>query len=318
MKANIIVLLTTVVLAAPVAHGASVIDTTHTWDGADPEGWGHTAAEGLVSLASTNGQLEVVHKAQSIPAFVADTVRRWVPSGALVSKIAFTLQATDVSPSRVRLQLHSAGSGALWQLVLSVPAIGETRSYTAPVTFADGWSKGAYSTEARFLQDLRSIDWLGVEILRHASTGSQSYALDEFRIQGVQFTGDADMDYMADAWELTHGLDTNDFTDAGLDADSDGMSNYAEFRAGSDPELFSSRFEARVDTIEGATGVSFELQWDSRSDRGYTVWRSTNLLSGFTRLATGELGDPPTNVFRDVTATNAATYFYRIEVEPEF
>ena len=318
MKKSIIVLVAGSLLVTYVAFSAAPIDTTHTWDGPDLEGWSHTAPEWSATLASTNNSLELVHRAQSLPAFVVDRVQRLVSSGAMLSGIAFKLTAADVAPSRVRLQLHSAESGATWHLTLGVPAAGETRTYTIPVDFAEGWSKGAYSTEERLLQDLRSIDWLGVEILRHASTLAQSYTLDDFRIQGVQFTGDTDMDYMADDWEALNGLSSNDFTDAELDADEDGMSNYAEFRAGSNPQLSTSRFEARVATIEGGTGVPFELRWDSVSNRWYTIWRSTNLVDGFSVLTTGEEASPPTNSYQDVTATNASAHFYRIEVEPEF
>ncbi len=318
MKPHIIVMLAGALLLTRGAVAATPFDTTHTWEATDLDGWSHTVPEWSASLTSTNGHLNLVHKSQSLPAFVADRIQRPVPSGALLSKISFTLGAETLSPSRVRLQLHSAGSGAVWQLVLSVPNAGEVRTYDLSVSFADGWSRGAYSTEERFLQDLRSIDWLGVEILRHASTDAQSFALDDFRIQGVQFAGDADMDYMADAWENANGLDASNYADAALDSDGDGMSNYAEFRAGSDPQLSASRFRAQVATIEGATGVPFELRWDSVSNRWYTIWRSTDLGSGFEAIATGEEATPPTNVFRDVTATNVPAYFYRVEVEPEF
>jgi len=164
---------------------------------------------------------------------------------------------------------------------------------------------------------LRSVDWVGVTLTKHAATGEQNYSLDNFRLQGVQFTGDADMDYMADDWEALNGLSSNNYADAGLDDDQDGMSNYAEFRAGTDPQLLSSRFEAEVATIEGVTGIPVELRWDSISNRWYTIRRSTDLTEGFEVLVTGEEATPPTNTFQDVTATNAPAYFYRVEVEPE-
>jgi hypothetical protein len=213
--------------------------------------------------------------------------------------------------------LHSAGSGATWRRQLELPDVGAAHTYTVPVEFAGGWSKGAYSTEERFLQDLRSIDWVGIEILRHASIFSQSYVIDNFRIQGVQFSGDSDMDYMSDDWETAHGLNTNDFNDAELDADEDGMSNYAEFRAGTDPKLASSSFKLKLEKDSGETGYSFDLRWNSISNRWYTVRRATNLVDGFSVLETGVESQPPVNVYQDATATNASAYFYKIEVEPE-
>lgn len=302
-----------------VGSGVESIDETNSWDSSSLEGWSHTAPEYSATISSTNGQLELIHKTQSMPSFVADKVMRPVAPGSLLEQITFTLEATDVNPSRVRLLLHSAVSDVTWQLQLELPDAGEALIYTIPVEFTDGWTKGVYNSEDEddFLQDLRSIDWIGVEILRNASTFSQIYALDDFQIKGVQFSSDNDMDYMSDAWEDAHGLNPNDFSDAELDADGDGMSNYAEYRAGTDPNLASSRFELKIENTTGGTGTSFKLQWNSISNRWYTVQRATNLVDGFTVLETGIQSLPPINIYQDVTATNAPAYFYKIEVEPE-
>lgn len=318
MKTTIIAVIIGATAATLAARAASRVDTTNTWDAADLDGWTHVADVKLASLAATNGQLELTHKYQSEPAFVVDVLKRPIAYGALVSDVTFTLRAFNTAPSRVRLQLHAADSGSLWQVALATPSAGETRSYEVPITFAAGWSKGAYSTEDRFLQDLRSIDWIGVEILRHGSTYAQNYALDDFRIKGIQFTGDADMDYMADSWEETHGFDTNDFNDAALDADGDGMSNHSEYWAGTDPGDSNSLFFTEIDRISaGGETVSFELRWLSRENRGYTVWLSTNLSSGF-ELIEGQIGPtPPTNVYEAAAETNQGPRFYRVEIEPE-
>jgi len=318
MKHKIIFIL---LFAVPVAvystYGVEAIDTISTWSGSGLEGWSHTAPEYSATISSTNGQLELVHKSQSIPVFVEDRIRRPIMPGALLERIEFTLQAKDIRPSRVRLSLHSAGSGVTWRRQLNVPQVGESLTYSVPVKIAEGWSRGAYSTEDRFLQDLRSVDMIAVEVLRHSSTLSQKYALDDFRIQGVQFSGDHDMDYMPDAWETAHGFNTNDFNDADLDADRDGMSNYAEFRAGTDPRLAGSQFKLRLSDKDSGIGIPFELSWNSLSNRWYTIRRSTNLVEGFAVLQTGIESQPPANTYQDLTATNAPAYFYKIEVEPE-
>lgn len=46
---------------------------------------------------------------------------------------------------------------------------------------------------------------------------------------------DSDDDGMEDAWELAHGLDPADPSDASGDADDEGVSNLREFRLGLDP-----------------------------------------------------------------------------------
>ncbi len=49
---------------------------------------------------------------------------------------------------------------------------------------------------------------------------------------------DSDADGMPDSWELAHGLNPGDPSDAVLDPDGDYVSNYAEYQADSDPNTF--------------------------------------------------------------------------------
>jgi hypothetical protein len=306
------------VTASTVALAATPVDSTETWSGGDTAGWTNTVASSQAELSNPGGYLNLGFTGTLAPSSIEDTMRTPVGPGMLLTNLAFTIEAADIVPSLAQISLHSAAQDNLWMLNIPVTNVGETVSVQAPVHFAAGWFRGIGDTEAMFRADLRSVDWVGVTLLRHASTIAQNYAIDDFRIRGVQFTDDADMDYMADAWELANGLSSNDFTDAALDADGDGMSNYAEFRAGSNPQLSSSRFEAKLATIGVGTGVPVELRWDSVSNRWYTIWRSTNLADGFSVLVTGEEASPPTNIYQDVTATNAPAHFYRIEIEPEF
>lgn len=304
-------------LAVSAAMAATSVDNTETWSGGDTAGWTNTVAPLEAELSNPGGYLNLGFRSASAPSSTEDTMRMAIGAGLLLKELSFTLEAADVVPSLAQVTLHSTAEDHLWMLNVPVTSVGSVVTVQAPVSFASGWFRGIGDTEEMFLTDLRTVDWVGVTLLKHASTIEQNYALDDFRLQGVQFTGDADMDYMADAWEALHGLSSNDYADAALDADNDGMSNYAEFRAGSDPQLLSSRFEAKIATIEGVTGIPVELRWDSISDRWYTIRRSSDLTQGFEVLVTGEAATPPTNVYRDATATNAPAYFYRIDVEPD-
>ncbi|MBT3193668.1 MAG: hypothetical protein HN341_14065 [Verrucomicrobia bacterium] len=301
-----------------IAMAAAPVDRVETWSAPGIAGWTNSADPTKVVLSNPGNYLNLEFSSTEAPQSLEDTVRMAIGSGMLLTNLTFVIEAVDIFPSSASVSLHSAAEGHVWTRSFPLTNVSQSASIEVPVAFSAGWFRGIRDTETQFLSDLRTVDWVGVSLSKHATTKSQNYALDDFRIQGVLFSGDADMDYMADAWENSHGLDASDYSDAGLDADGDGMSNYAEYRTGSDPNDFSSRFEVDVDTIEGATGVSFELEWASLVDREYTIWRSTNLLDGFTPLVTGEVGVPPTNVFTDATATDAGPYFYRIEVEPEF
>ncbi len=112
-------------------------------------------------------------------------------------------------------------------------------------------------------------------------------------------------------WQIkyfTHnGIDPND------DPDHDGMSNLAEYLAGTDPTDPQSRF-AFVDVVADPLG-GVRVEWSSVQGKFYTVQRSGDLLSGFTNLQTHIAATSPVNSFRDAIATGDGPYFYRLFVE---
>ena len=270
-----------------------------------------------VLLSNSGGKLNAAYILQRAPAFVEDVVKVPIVSGSYITNISFKLDALDYKPSKLRLQFHARESDAVWSLDLVPPEAGSQIVVNQPLIFSSGWSIGADSPQVQFDTDLWSIDWVGVYIRRNADIELQNYSIDDFMIKGLFYIVDNDLDGIADSWEVAHGLNTNKFNDAELDPDQDGMSNYAEFRAGTDPKLASSSFKLKLEEDSIGTGQPFELRWNSIANRWYTVRRSTNLLDGFSLLETGVESRPPINVYQDLTATNAPAYFYKIEVEPE-
>ena len=126
---------------------------------------------------------------------------------------------------------------------------------------------------------------------------------------------DTDGDGIPDAYENQYSfLDPNNPNDASLDYDGDGMSNLAEYRAGTAPDDPLSYLRITAVTVRGTNGV--EIAWGSAANKFYTVQRAGGLWPGaFTNLAQRLLSTPPQNVYLDTTATNAAQLFYRIQVE---
>jgi hypothetical protein len=79
---------------------------------------------------------------------------------------------------------------------------------------------------------------------------------------------DQDGDGLPDDWEIVHQFDPNDPTDAGMDPDGDGQTNWEEFVAGTHPADPASALVARVETTED-TVISFQAM----PERSYSVLR---------------------------------------------
>lgn len=317
MKAIITYISILLISVGIVCQAADPIYNLDTWSDVGVSGWTNEATSDVL-LSNPGGSLNASHQPQTAPKYVEDTVKIPVASGSYITNISFALSALEYKPSKLRVQFHSTESDDVWSLDLTAPEPGNQIVVNEPLTFSAGWSIGADSPEAQFLNDLWSIDWVGIEIRRNADIETQNYSIDDFLIRGLFYIVDDDLDKMADSWEETYGLNSNDVNDAGLDKDGDGMSNYAEYRAGSDPENPNSLFLMEIDRISvGGEIVSFELRWDSIENRSYTIWKATDLNENFFKLEEGIHPTPSENVYEDPAETNGSVRFYRVEVEPE-
>jgi hypothetical protein len=109
-------------------------------------------------------------------------------------------------------------------------------------------------------------------------------------------SSDADGDGMPDEWEDLYGLLRGNSADAALDKDGDGMSNLAEFRAGTNPTNAASALMLLVERDGGLPILSF----NAAANKSYTIlatdavdavtWdRVGNIFPGSARLV--ELAD---------------------------
>lgn len=140
---------------------------------------------------------------------------------------------------------------------------------------------------------------------------------DRGRIERVDLTVhipivDLDGNGLPDDWETWFfgfvGVDPNG------DDDGDGLSNWAEYRAGTDPTDPNSVFKFVHYFPHPAGG--FQVEWSSAEGRFYRLERSTTLLqNSWSLVRTNIAATPPTNTFHDVNALPPGPWFYRLRLE---
>ena len=104
-------------------------------------------------------------------------------------------------------------------------------------------------------------------------------------------------------------------TDGSIDSDGDGMNNWQEAYAGTNPTNAQSVFA--ITSISNSISGSV-LKWSIANGRKYFVQRSTNLAEQTTfstiRTNLSVIGGTSTT-YTDATATNGGSYFYRVGVQ---
>jgi hypothetical protein len=117
------------------------------------------------------------------------------------------------------------------------------------------------------------------------------------------------------AWLASYGLPSDGSADY-LDSDGDGMNNWQEYVAGTNPTNANSVF--KITSAQMIPGGQFVLSWFGVSNRMYDVMRGTNLAAGaggFLPLsgATNLTGTPPANTWTDSVSGASTPAFYRVK-----
>lgn len=114
-------------------------------------------------------------------------------------------------------------------------------------------------------------------------------------------------------WMAGYGLKT-DGSDDFIDSDGDGMDNYSEWKAGTNPTNSLSVFALNS---AGISESGLKLQWNSLTGRTYRIEGGTNLLDSpaFRMIQSGIEGEASVTEYIDTNTLNSGASFYRIIIE---
>src|SRR4030095_5660521 len=111
------------------------------------------------------------------------------------------------------------------------------------------------------------------------------------------------------AWLQQFNLPIDPLTDIG-DPDGDGLDNWQEWRAWTDPMNLGSALRLLTPT---ASTNGLLVHWQSVPGQTYFLEWSTNLSSAFAPLAPDIPGQPGTTIYPDTNATGGGPWLHRWE-----
>lgn len=148
------------------------------------------------------------------------------------------------------------------------------------------------------------------------STRAGQVWLDDVLIHQGELTGetDSDGDGMPDEYESAYfNGATNGLPDA--DDDEDGMSNYAEYVAGTHPGSGTSVLALDPYATNMTATANLIFRWPSVTGRTYSIMRATNVLGPYTQHVGSLSAHAPTNTLTNAAPAGLGTYFYGIGVQ---
>lgn len=210
------------------------------------------------------------------------------PAATAAQIKAALLGAVDLKPALTN-KLVSHGrlnlARALGYPILTAPPISQAVARGGNVTFSAGfsgqpppfgvqWRHGAETLASHTVSG--PLDFFALTNAQPADAGlwqvvvnhpaSSTSATNTFTLTVL---ADSDGDGLPDAWELAHGLGTNNTADATNDGDGDGLNNFAEYHAGTNPTNGASAL--RIESLSFTHSTTPALTFFAASNKTYTV-----------------------------------------------
>ena len=120
---------------------------------------------------------------------------------------------------------------------------------------------------------------------------------------------DTDDDGIPDWWSIQH-FGGATACNPNLDPDGDGFTNFQEYKLGTDPTNAASLLMLEI--VEENTSTNPDevwISWPSATGTTYTLWASTNLVTGFSNFLDNIPADPPSNL-QSITNTEPAIFYH--------
>lgn len=118
------------------------------------------------------------------------------------------------------------------------------------------------------------------------------------------------------AWAQRYGIPTDGTADF-ADSDGDGINNWQEWIAGTNPTNLLSALTLLPPAFTNAAGVT--ITWQSVTNQTYYVLRATNLNdSSFLMIRSNIFGQAGFTSFLDTTAARTNNYFYRVGIQQPY
>jgi hypothetical protein len=185
-----------------------------------------------------------------------------------------------------------------------------------PVAGFNSSSNTLLLTPAGIIYERAQVTWNSnlLTFVQPTQTNTAFGATDRGRIERVDLDVSApiviDVNGLPVDWELMYFGRTG--VDPFADPDGDGMSNFAEYLAGTNPNDGASGLRITELALSG----DILVKWTSAPYKSYAVQRSSNLSVGFADIQVNLTSTPPVNLYRDTNANGLGPYFYRLRLEP--
>lgn len=132
-------------------------------------------------------------------------------------------------------------------------------------------------------------------------------------LAGADHSGSSFSDGIPDAWRLRYfGTVFNCLSQANADADGDGLSNWAEYKAGTNPNDVASQLRVRTSRTEPAKGLT--LRWPSSPNKIYTIEAASQLYDATWITLGSKIVGTGREMEFEVNPADGSAQFYRVRL----